>query len=226
MYTYTSEKINMKLNENTSCLNSFLKISRKQFSVRVLLLESKRIREWVRVWRLYSRRIDCISEWLNIWHWDNLALLLAFTFFPFLSFQCQNLTFLPPSHLTLCGYVWFYLFSKWIYLRLFVCLLRTLWPRTALICANECHKFYLLSAVKWNCRIRILFVISFFPCNSLLSTFAAVFFTPVLSPQYINGIVSHNKTYRNACVHLLLINFYTWFRLRIVSWLDSGSQTI
>lgn len=33
-----------------------------------------------------------------------------------------------------------------------------------LICANECRKHYLLFVAKWNCHIRILFVISFFVC--------------------------------------------------------------
>lgn len=58
--------------------------------------------------------------------------------------------------------------NGFIYGYSFICLFISyeLWPRTpTLICANDCRKFYALSALQLNCRIRILFVISHF-CNS------------------------------------------------------------
>lgn len=124
-------QINMKLNENTSCLNSFLKISRKQFSVRDSLWV---VCVCVCVRALMEHRLHRqVAGNVNA-----CFLVISFVFFPLVgSFSSSIIHFalcvcvcLCWSSLwncwNLCGCVWFYLFCKWIYLWLFVCLLRSM----------------------------------------------------------------------------------------------------
>lgn len=143
-----------------------------------------------------------------IWHWENLSYVLslslarwltrALTLKLFLSFAMPKSLFysIPPSlsstHtlFSVDAFDSIYSVNGFIYGYSFVCF--ELWPRTALICANECRKRYLLSVVKWNCRIGILFVISnfFFVCAC---TYLALFGCSIYIYIYIRSIIAYEQ---------------------------------
>lgn len=113
-----------------------------------------------------------------------------------LRFFCSALAAIPKS---LCGCVWFYLFCKWIYLRLFVCMLQNCLHEQPLICANECRKHYLLFVAKWNCHIRILFVIS--RCGCCFFSMDPISRFVIHFSIYL-AFISHKNTH----LHMPLIN--------------------
>lgn len=112
----------MKLNENTSCLNSFLKISRKQFSVRK--------RDSLLVWcaaSISKRSTDCIAKWQCGRLSHSFCFLLPPPPSPPVVIDAAGFVdTIEKMCAILSGCVWFYLFCKWIYLWLFVCLLRSM----------------------------------------------------------------------------------------------------